>query len=178
MNRTLVGSLAALLLTAAGLFWWHGRAVSKMGDKPPQLADVPAGDTLPGEAGEGMNGAAPPEVNEATKVQRRFDHIDKNRDGKITRTEMLMPRVAAFRKLDTDGNNLLSFEEWSVRTTNKFKGADHNGDGALDRSEFATTKAKHNPEPACKCGPAPDAKRGKTPAPHPDDSSDDGDPAD
>lgn len=150
MNRTLLGALAALLMAAAGLFWWQGRAATDIGDAPPQLAVAP-GDTLPGESGEGMRGAAPPEVNEATKEQRRFDRLDRNRDGKITRTEALMPRVAMFRKLDTDGNNLLSFEEWSVKTSNRFKGADRNGDGVLDRTEFATTRPKPKQQPACNC---------------------------
>lgn len=170
MNRTLLGSLAALLLTAASLFWWQGRAVSEMGDKPPQLADVPVGDTIPGETGAGLNGAAPPEVNEATREQRRFDRLDRNRDSKITRTEALMPRVAMFRKLDADGNNLLSFEEWAVRTTNKFKGADRNGDGTLDRPEFATTKPVRKGQPNCKCAPPPKppaGKKGKPAAPPP-----------
>ncbi|MEO7247716.1 MAG: hypothetical protein ABIW31_04625 [Novosphingobium sp.] len=180
MNRTLFGALAALLLAAAGLFWWQGRAETDVGKAPQQLADVPSAENLPGETGDGLRGAAPPEVNEATKEQRRFDRFDKNRDSKITRTEALMPRVAMFRKLDTDGNNLLSFEEWAVRTTNKFKAADRNGDGTLDRPEFATTKQVNKGKPQCKCErPAKSAaKRGKIqppePAPEPADLSDDG----
>ena len=178
MNRTLLGSLAALLLTAAGLFWWQGRAETDVGKAPQQLADLPAGQELPDETGDGLHGAAPPEVNEATKEQRRFDRLDKNRDARITRTEALMPRVAGFRKLDTDGNNLLSFEEWAVKTTNKFKGADKNGDGTLDRPEFATTKQQKG-KVNCACGPPAKAgaKRAKgklsRPPPPPADASDD-----
>ena len=177
MNRTLFGALAALLLAAAGLFWWQGRAETDVGKAPQQLADLPA-DNLPGATGDGLRGAAPPEVNEATKEQRRFDRFDRNRDSRITRTEALMPRVAGFRKLDTDGNNLLSFEEWAVKTTNKFKGADRNGDGTLDRPEFATTKQVNKGKPQCKCDrPAKvPAKRGKAPpepAAVPADASDD-----
>lgn len=175
MNRTLLGGLAALLLAAAGLFWWQGRAATDIGEAPPQMA-VALGDTLPGETGAGMRGAAPPEVNEATKEQRRFDRLDRNRDNKITRTEALTPRVAMFRKLDTDGNNLLSFEEWAVKTSNRFKGADRNGDGILDRAEFATTKPKPKVQPACNCTKAPiKATKGgkKAAAPTPPDESDD-----
>ena len=179
MNRTFFGALAALLLAAAGLFWWQGRAETNVGKAPQQLADLPAGPELPGETGDGIRGAAPPEVNEATKEQRRFDRLDRNRDAKITRTEALMPRVAMFRKLDADGNNLLSFEEWSIKTTNRFKGADRNGDGTLDRPEFATTKQQHKSPPQCRCGKVvkPAVKRGKTPppeiAPEPADVLDD-----
>ncbi len=184
MNRTLFGALGALLFAASGLFWWQGRAETDVGKAPQQLVDVPAGQELPGETGDGLRGAAPPEVNEATKEQRRFDRLDKNRDAKITRTEALMPRVAMFRKLDTDGNNLLSFEEWSIKTTNRFKGADRNGDGTLDRPEFAITKQQQKGQAKCGCGGPvkPAAKRGKTPrikpatepAPEPADLSDDG----
>ena len=172
MNRTLLGALAALVLAAVGLFWWQGRAATDMGEALPQLAGEVPVDGLPGEDGAGQRGAAPPEVSEATKEQRRFDRLDKDRDSKITRTEALMPRVAMFRKLDTDGNNLLSFEEWAVKTSNRFKGADKNGDGKLDRPEFATTKPQRKPQPDCKCGPAAAKaaaqKRGPAVRPAPD----------
>ena len=135
MNRILVGALGALLLVASGLFWWQGRAAVS----PP---DSDAGDAV----GPGL-----PEASEQSREQKRFDRLDKNRDGKITRTEMLSPRVKDFRKLDVDGNNLLTFDEWSVTTDNRFKAADKNGDGALSREEFATTKPKKPKKPACKC---------------------------
>ncbi|WP_144039819.1 EF-hand domain-containing protein [Novosphingobium sp. TH158] len=158
MNRTVLGAFAALLLVAAGLFWWQGRAALDVGAPPPKLADRPLDEGLPDATGQGMRGALPPEASEATREQRRFDRLDRNRDSKITRVEMLTPRVAAFRKLDTDGNNLLSFEEWAVKTSNRFKGADRNGDSSLDRAEFATTKPKPKAKPACNCGPAPKTK--------------------
>jgi hypothetical protein len=58
---------------------------------------------------------------------------------------MLGPRVAAFRKLDTDRNNLLSLEEWAVKTSDRFRGADANRNGSLDRAEFATTSPNAAP---------------------------------
>lgn len=169
MNRTLLGAFGALFLAAAGLFWWQGRAAIDPGKLPlvGAASGLAGGDlALPTANGKGLSGPALPEVSEATREQRRFDRLDRNRDGRITRNEMLAPRVAAFRKLDTDGNNLLTFEEWAVRGSNRFKGADANGDGVLDRTEFATTKPKPRTAPACRCGPAgrPAAKR-ETPAP-------------
>ncbi|MEY4160036.1 MAG: hypothetical protein RLZZ136_657 [Pseudomonadota bacterium] len=170
MNRTLLGAFASLLLVSAGLFWWQGRAATDQGNDPPQLANPLVEQILPTESGAGLRGVAPPEVSEATREQRRFDRLDRNRDSKITRTEALMPRVAMFRKLDVDGNNLLSFEEWSVVTTIRFKGADANGDGTLNRAEFATTKPKRKMQPQCKCtAPKPQAvgKAGKVSPPPP-----------
>lgn len=163
MNRTVLGAFASLLLVAAGLFWWQGRAALDVGDPLPRLADLPVDEGLPDETGAGMKGTPPPAASEATKEQRRFDRLDRNRDDKITRTEMLTPRVAGFRKLDTDGNNLLSFEEWAVKTSNRFKGADGNGDGTLNRGEFARTKPKAKAKPACNCGPLPKARAAAKP---------------
>ena len=87
---------------------------------------------------------------EETKEQKRFDRLDRNRDGKISLPEMLAPRAREFRKLDVDGNNLLTFDEWAVRTINKFKAADKDGKGYLTRADFATTRAKPK-APKCQC---------------------------
>lgn len=170
MNRILIGALAALMLVASGVFWWQGRAATERGAPPPEAgfaAALPA-DELPSADGKGLTGAAPPEADEVTREQRRFDRLDRNRDAAITRNEMLAPRAAAFRALDTDHNNLLSFEEWAVKTSTRFRGADANGDQRLTREEFATTKPKRPPEPKCRCTPT------KQPARPAEDSADDG----
>ena len=154
MNRMLVGALGALLLVASGLFWWQGRAAVTPPAAPSHLAlaSAPSADEeLPdSDAGDAL-GPGLPEASEQSREAKRFDRVDKNRDGKITRTEMLSPRVKDFRKLDVDGNNLLTFDEWSVASDNRFKGADKNGDGGLSREEFATTKQNKAKKPACKC---------------------------
>lgn len=98
-----------------------------------------------------MRGEDLPQVDEATREERRFNRVDRNRDNLISRAEALQPRVAAFRKLDKDGNNLLSFEEWAVVSTNRFRKADGDGNGMLTRTEFATIKPKTPVKPACKC---------------------------
>lgn len=155
MNRILLGGLAALLFVAAGLFWLQGRAEFEAGAAPP-MPESPhsaKGDpkALPTVDVAGLRGPAPPEATELTKEQRRFGRFDQNRDGRITRNEMLSSRTAAFRKLDKDGNNLLTFEEWAVATVQRFERADANKDGELDAVEFATTRPKPTPKPKCKC---------------------------
>ncbi len=174
MNRVLFGVLGGLLLVAAGLFWWQGRAYNSAGAAPPRLAAASGAplDALPSADAAGMQGAAPPEASEVTREQKRFDRLDRDRDGRITRNEMLSPRAAAFRKLDTNHDNLLTFEEWSVRTTDRFAGADVNRDGWLSRAEFATTKPAHKAKPACRCAAAP-RKRGARPAPEETSGGDD-----
>jgi hypothetical protein len=64
---------------------------------------------------------------------------------------MLSSRTDGFRKLDKDGNNLLTFEEWAVTTSSRFAGADADGDLELTPTEFATTAPKRNPKPKCRC---------------------------
>ena len=160
MNRMLLGALAALLLAAAGVFWWQGRAATERGAPPPEAtfaSGVPT-DELPTADGKGLRGAAPPEADEVTREQRRFDRLDRNRDAMVTRNEMLAPRAAFFRALDTDHNNLLSFEEWAVRTSNRFKAADRNGDLKLDRAEFAETRPRRAAQPECRCPSARPAR--------------------
>jgi len=158
MNRIVLGALGALLLVAAGVFWWQGRAATDNAPLVPHLAlrapkpgasDEPLPET---DAGDEV-GAELPEVPEETKEQKRFDRLDRNHDGKISLPEMLSPRARAFRKLDVDGNNLLTFDEWAVGSINKFKAADKGGKGYLSREDFATTRPKPRKQ-ACKCKPS------------------------
>ena len=182
MNRIVLGAVFALLLAGAGLFWWQGRAATESGAPPPSVAggEAASDEPLPYADANGLRGAAPPEADAVTREQRRFDRLDRNRDGRITANEMLAPRAAAFRKLDVDHNNLLTFQEWAVRTANRFSGADGNRDGALTREEFATTRPKPGKHPACRCTPLPrPGARGQgrgAPPPPEESGSDEGDP--
>lgn len=173
MNRTLLGAFATLLLMAAGLFWWQGRAMVDPGPLPPvptsRAADPMA---LPTADLRGMRGPELPQATEQTREQRRFDRVDRDRNGRISRVEMLVPRAALFRKLDVDGNNLLTFEEWAVITATRFKQADRNADSQLDRIEFATTKPKDPTPPLCKCAAAKPHSNSRAPAKRPVEQSD------
>jgi hypothetical protein len=64
---------------------------------------------------------------------------------------MLGSRTKAFKALDKDGNNLLTFEEWAAATGERFAGADANRDRLLTRKEFAATRPKEAAKPACRC---------------------------
>lgn len=154
MVRALLGGLAALILCAAGVFWWQGRAETKFAaapalSLPDQSSEEP--EELPSADIDGLMGVAPPEATVVGKETRRFNVLDKDRDNRISRTEMLTQRAKAFRKLDKDGNNLLTFEEWAFATVDKFKGADANADLFLSREEFATTRPKDKPKVKQKC---------------------------
>lgn len=158
MGRFLAGSIAALLLVAAGLVWWDGRDVEDRQPLRAQALPPPRGDDLPGAGDPDAVGKPPPvpQATARTREEKRFDRYDRNRDGTILRSEMMASRTAAFRKLDKDRNNLLSFEEWAVATSDRFAGADANRDGKLTRPEFATTAPKRKATPGCACAPTPE----------------------
>ena len=150
MNRIVMGAFGALVLVAVGLFWLQGRAEVEEGAPPPTApAAPPTG--LPSADAAGLEGPAPPEATELSREQRRFFRYDRNRDLKITRSEMLSTRTDAFRDLDADGNNLLTFEEWAVTTAQRFDQADADGDRELTQKEFATTAPRASSTPRCNC---------------------------
>ena len=152
MKGLVLGSVATLALAGLGLFWWQGRAQVEQGAPPPLAVEAAPAlpETPPVDPGDAV-GPAPPEATELTREQRRFFRYDRNRDWRITRTEMLSTRSDAFRKLDKDGNNLLDFEEWAVATVDKFEGADADGDNELTPGEFAQTAPKRRAKPRCAC---------------------------
>lgn len=154
MNRIVLGAIIALLLVGVGTFWWQGRAQVEEAAPPPDPAAVdaePMEQGLPISDPGDMIGPEPPEASELTKEQKRFFRYDRNRDWRITRTEMLSSRTKAFRKLDKDGNNLLDFEEWAVTTVEKFEGADSDADNQLTPAEFASTAPKPRKKKRCAC---------------------------
>lgn len=157
MGRFLAGSIAALMLVAGGLVWWQSRDDGKPVGLRAQPLPAPLIDDLPGAGDPDAVGKAPPvpQATARTREEKRFDRYDRNRDNIVTRNEMMATRANEFRKLDKDGNNLLSFEEWAVKTSDRFNGADANKDARLTRVEFATTAPKRK-APGCVCAPRPE----------------------
>lgn len=155
MNRIILGAVAALALVGLGLFWLQGRAEVAQGAPPPDLdamaAEEPDPEDLPFADVSGMEGPAPPEASELTREEQRFYRYDRNRDRRITRTEMMASRTDAFRRLDTDGNNLLTFEEWAITTSNRFAEMDADEDLELTQAEFATSAPAPRPSPSPRC---------------------------
>ncbi len=150
MNRFLAGGAAGLLLMSGGFFLWQGYgavpdpAVEAL---PPPPAAIPVGS---GDA-VGTPPPEPPRAREETREEKRFQRYDRDRDGTVTRVEMMSTRTNAFKRLDTDGNNLLSFEEWAVATGERFAGADRDRSGGLNAAEFATTAPRRQARARCRC---------------------------
>ena len=93
--RTLIGGAAALLMATGGFFLWQG-----LSETPDPAAEaLPPPEALP-VADASLVGAPPPdppEARAATREERRFQRHDRNRDGIITRVELMSSRTAAFR---------------------------------------------------------------------------------
>lgn len=152
VNRFLLGGLAALAMLGIGLFWLQGRAEVEEAAPPPEVVATATLEDLPNADPGDLVGPAPPEATELTREQRRFGRYDRDRDGRISRVEMLSTRTDGFRKLDKDGNNLLTFEEWAVATVEKFEQADADRDQWLTAQEFArTAPPPARPKPKCVC---------------------------
>lgn len=154
MARVIAGALGVLLLFGVGMFWLQGRAQVEAAAPPPLVESKPNPSALPlaGTEALAMRGPAPPEASDLTREQQRFFRYDRDRDWRISRNEMLSTRSEGFRKLDVDGNNLLTFEEWAVATVRKFEGADANSDQELTPAEFLTTKPNPSKaKPRCSC---------------------------
>jgi len=117
MWRFMAGVASALLLCGAGLVWWtNGRDQTPVlsAFAPPLARSTQAADDT----------APPPQAEERTREEKRFDRYDKDRDQAITTEEYLATRRKAYEKLDANGDGRLSFEEWAKKTTDKFAKAD------------------------------------------------------
>lgn len=144
MVRFFAGVAACLSMIAAFLIW---KSRMDQSSNPPP-APSPA-------INQGAAMAAIPEAPEAdpkSKEEKRFDRADKDDDGRITLVELVEPRRKPFAKLDGNGDGRLSFEEWAVKTIDKFKTANADCSAALTRAEYATTAPKPKAKkPVCDC---------------------------
>ena len=147
MPRFFAGAAAALLLVTGIFFIWQGRA------QQPEVLAAPAPPTVAMQPGQAL---APipqaPSADAKSKEEKRFARADKDENGRITLAELVEPRRKPFAKLDVNGDGKLSFEEWAVRTVDKFEDADADKNKALTPAEFATTAPKRKAKPACSCG--------------------------
>ena len=143
MARFLAGVAACFLLLTGTFLIWQSHAA-----QVPALPQAPP----PRSAGPIMSNGRldAPEASAKSREERRFSRADKNKDGKIESEELLGSRRKAFAKLDTNGNGALSFDEWAVKTIDKFKGADKDRNRFLTAAEYATT-APPPPKPKCAC---------------------------
>lgn len=144
MARFLAGAAACFLLMTGAFLLWQGRAEQSaiLPQAPPPVAEA--------RAPIAAQPAKAPEATPKTREEKRFWRADKDKNGSIKPEELLAPRRKAYAKLDKNGDGRLSFEEWAVKTIDKFNGADRDRSRTLTPAEYATTA----PKPAkkrCSC---------------------------
>jgi hypothetical protein len=154
MQRVFIGGVAALLMAGGGFLVWQTMANQpSLIPAPPPPASI--SDKLPIAGPDapafGLAPPSPPEAPKASREEMRFNRYDRNKDELVSRVEMMGSRTKAFKALDSDGNNLLTFEEWAAATGQRFASADGNKDLLLTRKEFARTRPKAVPRPGCRC---------------------------
>ncbi|MCA1653991.1 MAG: histidine kinase [Sphingomicrobium sp.] len=151
MNRIMAGAGITLLLTTGAFLFWQGHAEGRSGlpTAPAAQSAATANPRLFAMASPELPGA--PEASRKTREEKRFSRADKDKDGKITEEELLMPRRKAFAKLDADHNGSLSFNEWAAKTIGKFEGADDDHSGWLTETEYAETAPKARVHTRCSC---------------------------
>lgn len=143
--RFLAGALACFLMLTGAFLLWQGRAEqgTQLPPSPPPRSSFAPSIVAPAPA-------KAPEASVKSREEKRFDRVDKDKDGQIRLAELLQPRRKPFAALDNNGDGRLSFEEWAVTTIDKFGRADRNRNGSLTRAEYATT-APPPPKPR-RCG--------------------------
>ena len=146
MARILAGVAASILLIAGVVLLWRGSA-----SQAPMLPEAPPAAAAPPSMVVAQPLPEPPEATPKSREQKRFARADRNDDGRILAAELLEPRRKAFAKLDVNGNGSLSFEEWAVRTIDKFKGADADKSNWLTPAEYATTAPPPPKKKRCSC---------------------------
>jgi hypothetical protein len=145
MVRFLAGAAACFLLLTGAFLFWQSQA-----QQNPGLPTAPQ----PRASGQSVFSSAAlqaPEASPKSREERRFSRADRDKDGRIESEEILSPRRKAFAKLDTSGNGSLSFEEWAVKSIEKFQGADKDRTGWLTAAEYATTAPPPPKKKRCSC---------------------------
>ena len=144
MLRFFGGVLSALLVVAAAIFIWTRAESEELIPPAPQ----PAALVTPLKP---VAGGEPPSASPKSREEKRFARADKDEDGKITLAELVEPRRKPFAKLDVNQDGKLSFEEWAIRTIDKYEGANDDKNGWLTPAEYASTAPKRKAKPKCGC---------------------------
>jgi hypothetical protein len=144
--RFFAGVAACFLLMAGAFLIWQSHA-----EPGPSLPSAPQPRAFSASM-VAQGDLEAPEASPKTREEKRFSRADKNKDSRIEPEELLGSRRKAFAKLDTNGNGSLSFEEWAIKTIDKFKGADKDRSGWLTAAEYATTAAPPPKRKSCSCG--------------------------
>ncbi len=149
MRRILAAIACALLLITGTTLMWRGSGEERETPRAPapRFAAAVTTTATPTLTAIGQAPSADPQ----SKEEKRFARSDKNDDGRISLAELVEPRRKAFAKLDSNQDGKLGFEEWAVKTIDKYEGANDDGNAWLTPAEYASTAPKRKAKPACTC---------------------------
>ena len=124
MARFLAGAAACFLLLTGAFLFWQSRAA-----QTPLLPEAPPA-RMAGPALIAQNSLpSPPEATPKSREEKRFSRADN----------------------DKNGNGALSFDEWAMKTIDKFAGADKDRSGWLSAGEFVATAPPPPKKKRCSC---------------------------
>src|SRR5215470_7355082 len=83
--------------------------------------------------------ALPALAADTDRIDQIFKRLDVNGDGKVTREEFTLEKIAVFTWLDTNQDNALEIEETKL-SVKQFRAIDTNGDGKISDIEFVESK--------------------------------------
>ena len=146
MLRYLAGAAASLLFLTGAFLFWQSHA-----QQAPALPAAPTPRMASPSMATGTAQLEAPEASPKSREERRFSRGDKDKNGRIEREELLGPRRKAFAKLDINGNGTLSFDEWAVKSIEKFQSADRDRSGWLTPAEYSTTAPPPPKRTKCAC---------------------------
>ncbi|MCP4328465.1 MAG: histidine kinase [Alphaproteobacteria bacterium] len=97
--------------------------------------------SIPPAAGQS---ADPPGGCDGARAAKHFDRMDANRDGRVTEDEMMQVRLTLVQRADTNGDGVLSADEFSAagqgrqgdRAERRFVRLDADNDGAVTMAEI------------------------------------------
>jgi hypothetical protein len=137
----------AVLLAAAGLaiYFAQGPAQAEAEQSLPMKLPAAAAQT----SGKQDDIFPDPEAM-PVEQDKRMARYDKNKNQQVERAEFLASRQKAFEKLDSNADGKLSFDEYALKTAQKFDAADANRNSVLERAELATT-ARPPAKKKCEC---------------------------
>lgn len=146
MARFLAGVAACFLFLTGAFLLWQSHA-----QQSPSLPSAPPARTAGPSMVTSQARLQAPEASPKSREEKRFSRADRDKDGRVEADEVLGPRRKAFAKLDANGSGTLSFEEWAVKSIDKFRGADRDRTGWLTPAEYATTAPPPPKAKKCSC---------------------------
>ena len=74
-----------------------------------------------------------------------FERLDANKDGQLSFEEMTLRSTERFQKLDKDGNGSISIEEMTAMRKDFFDKLDKDGNGLISKEEAEAFRGMHRP---------------------------------